>query len=153
MRFFSTINAFKRRRVFIGAEIRRGIKSLALSVYFKQPEFGMNDYEILSRASAFLIAVDVNPETSKKIGLGLYSHLEKNERERNLKMHKQSTKYTPAGYSGDNRSLNELGWLEYAPREVRPIAHCVCSSHVLSPYLWKKYYPQDWLAKVRQDHW
>mmetsp|Transcript_30428 Transcript_30428/g.63803 ORF Transcript_30428/g.63803 Transcript_30428/m.63803 type:complete len:402 (-) Transcript_30428:3008-4213(-) len=67
-------------------------------------------------------------------------------------MHKQSSKYTPAGHPGDERSLKDLGWLEYAPREVRPMVHCVCSSHVLSPYLWKDYYPQDWLNKVRQEH-
>mmetsp|Transcript_30428 Transcript_30428/g.63806 ORF Transcript_30428/g.63806 Transcript_30428/m.63806 type:complete len:177 (-) Transcript_30428:3987-4517(-) len=40
---------------------RRSIKSLALSVYFKQPDLGMKDYEILSRASAFLLAVDPDP--------------------------------------------------------------------------------------------
>jgi len=126
------------------------IKSLALSVYFKQPDLGMKDYEILSRASAFLLAVDPDPSDGKADGP--YDHLAKNERDRILKMHKQGSKYTPAGHPGDQRSLQELGWLEYAPREVRPTVHCVCSSHVLSPYLWKDYYPQDWLNKVRQEH-
>lgn len=129
-----------------------GIKSLALSVYFKQPDLGMKDYEILSRASAFLLAVDPDP-TSGDSKSGPYDHLAKNERDRTLKMHKQASKYTPAGHPGDTRTLQELGWLEYAPREVRPMVHCVCSSHVLSPYLWKDYYPQDWLNKVRQEHW
>ena len=134
-----------------GSASGRRIKSLALSVYFKQPDLGMKDYEILSRASAFLLAVDPDPAGGE--GDGPYSHLAKNERDRTLKMHKQASKYTPAGYPGDPRTLQELGWLEYAPREVRPTVHCVCSSHVLSPYLWKDYYPQDWLNKVRQEHW
>ena len=129
----------------------RSIKSLALSVYFKQPDLGMKDYEILSRASAFLLAVDPDPSSGESDGP--YDHLAKNERDRTVKMHKQGSRYTPAGHPGDQRSLQELGWLEYAPREVRPMVHCVCSSHVLSPYLWKDYYPQDWLNKVRQEHW
>lgn len=141
------------------------IKSLALSVYFKVPELGMKDYEILSRASAFLLAVDPLPVgVSSKDGKkndddvdddddGPYSHLEANERARQLKLHKQTHKYTPAGNPGDNRELTELGWLEFAPREVRPTVHCLCSSHVVAPFLWKNYYPQDWLGKVRQEHW
>lgn len=139
---------------------QRSVKSLALSVYFKQPELGMKDYEILSRASAFLLAVDpprlggspdkINDDDNCD---DPYAHLERNERERQLKLHKQHSRYTPAGEPGDNRELTELGWLEYAPREVRPTVHCVCSSHVLAPFLWKDYYPQDWLNKVRQEHW
>lgn len=131
------------------ARDRRSIKSLALSVYFKNPDFGMKDYEILSRASAFLLAVDP-PEP--KANEGPYGHLEKNERERQVKLHKQENKYTPAGGPG-NRELKDLGWLEFAPQEVRPTVHCVCSSHVLAPFLWKDYYPQDWLSKVKQEHW
>jgi hypothetical protein len=127
---------------------KRRIQSLALSVHFKQPEFGMKDYEILSRASAFLLAVDP-PEPQVKDGP--YGHLEKNERERKIKMYKQEHKYTPAG--GPERELKDLGWLEFAPREVRPTVHCVCSSHVLAPFLWKDYYPQDWLGKVKLEHW
>jgi len=130
----------------------RTIRSLALSVYFKQPDLGMKDYEILSRASAFLLAVDPDPSGGDGDGDGPYDHLAKNERDRTLRMHKQASKYTPAGHPGDQRTLQELGWLEYAPREVRPMVHCVCSSHVVSPYLWKDYYPQDWLNKVRQEH-
>lgn len=38
-------------------------KSLALSVYFKVPELNMKKHEILSRASAFLLAVDPEEET------------------------------------------------------------------------------------------
>jgi hypothetical protein len=131
---------------------KRSIKSLALSVYFKQPDFGMKDYEILSRASAFLLAVDPPPPGYNNKD-DPYAHLEANERERQLKMYKQHHRYSPAGHPGDGRELDELGWLEYAPREVRPTVHCVCSSHVLAPFLWNQYYPQDWLTKVRQEHW
>ena len=128
----------------------RAIKSLALSVHFKQPDLGMKDYEILSRASAFLLAVDPPDPPEKEVD-GPYGHLEKNERDRQEKLRRQNRRYTPLG--GPDRELKDLGWLEYAPREVRPTVHCVCSSHVLAPYLWKDYYPQDWLNKVRQEHW
>jgi hypothetical protein len=128
---------------------RSAVKSLALSVYFKQPDFGMKDYEILSRASAFLLAVDP-PDPQVKDGP--YGHLEKNERDRKYKMHKQDHQYTPAG-GPEGREIKDLGWLEFAPKEVRPTVHCVCSSHVLAPFLWKDYYPQDWLSKVKQEHW
>lgn len=144
------LTTFLLQRAKPSASSGRSIKSLALSVYFKQPDLGMKDYEILSRASSFLLAVD--PDPSSGDADGPYDHLAKNERDRTLKMHKQTSKYTPAGHPGDQRTLQELGWLEYAPREVRPMVHCVCSSHVLSPYLWKNYYPQDWLNKVRQEH-
>jgi len=140
--------------LFQGAKRRasncRSIKSLALSVYFKQPDLGMKHFEIPSRASAFLLAID--PDPSIEEGDSPYEHIAKNERDRTVVIGKQSSKYTPAGHPGDQRTLQELGWLEYAPREVRPLVHCVCSSHVLSPYLWKDYYPQDWLNKVRQEH-
>lgn len=126
----------------------RSIKSLALSVHFKHPDMGMKKYEILSRASAFLLSVDPPDPKEEE---GPYGHLAKSERERKLKMHKQDSKYTPAG--GPDRELKDLGWLEFAPKEVRPTAHCVCSSHVLAPFLWKDYYPQDWLDKVKQEHW
>jgi hypothetical protein len=140
------------QRAFSNTALRqRSIKSLALSVYFKQPELGMKDYEILSRASAFLLAVDPRPDNIDSDDQ--YAHLERNQKERQLKLHKQRSRYTPAGQPGDNRELTELGWLEYAPREVRPTVHCVCSSHVLAPFLWKDCYPQDWLNKVRQEHW
>lgn len=133
---------------------RQGVRSLALSVYFKNPDLGMKEYEVLSRASAFLLAVDPEPAGSGgDSDSGPYGHLAPNERARKLRMHRQTSRYTPAGSPGDGRHLTDLGWLEFAPREVRPTVHCVCSSHVLAPFLWKEYYQQDWLAKVRQEHW
>ena len=155
--------------------------SLALSVYFKQPELGMKDYEILSRATAFLLAVDPPSASSEarneennaadgtnnsSEGSPYSSHLRENERRRQEKLYKQTHRYTPAsgrrmdgdyttnpGQKQQQRPLQDLSWLEFAPREVRPVVHVVCSSHVLSPFLWRQYYPQDWLNKVRQEHW
>ena len=125
---------------------KRPIKSLALSIYFKQPEFGMKDYEILSRASCFLLGIDP-PEQSED---GPYAHLQASQRQRELKEYKQKHKYSPAGGAG--RKIMELGFLEFIPRELRPNVHVVCSSHVVSPFLWNDYYPQDWLSQVRQEH-
>ena len=144
---------FRSYRFFGTKPKKDGIKSLALSVYFKQPDLGMKDYEILSRATAFLLAVDPrDPEDDpSNFSDGPYSHLEGSERARKIKMHKLEKGYTPAG--GPEREIKDLGWLEFAPREARPVVHCVCSSHVLAPFLWKDYYPQDWLNKVKQEHW
>ena len=152
--------------------------SLALSVYFKQPELGMKDYEILSRATAFLLAVDPPPpppsssevrssndseNTNNSEASPYSSHLLENERRRQEKLYKQTHRYTPASGrreddftnsdGSEQRPLQDLSWLEFAPREVRPVVHVVCSSHVLSPFLWRQYYPQEWLNKVRQEHW
>lgn len=127
---------------------KRSVKALALSVYFKHSEFGMKDYEILSRASAFLLGVDV-PDPEKRDGP--YGHLQVAEHERNMKRNRREQKHSPA--SGPPRqSFMDFGWLEFIPREVRPQVHVVASSHVLSPFLWRDYYPQDWLSHVRQEH-
>ena len=122
-------------------------QSLALSVYFKQPDFGMQDYEILSRASCFLLGVDPKESTPQ----GPYSHLEASEKEREMKKYKKKHQVTPAT-GGNGRKMIDMGWLEFVPREHRPQVHIVASSHVLSPFLWRDYYPQEWLAQVRQDH-
>jgi hypothetical protein len=129
------------------APLKRNSKSLALSVYFKQPDFGMKDYEILSRASAFLLGVDAPDEPELE---GPYAHLEASERKREKRDYLRTHKYSYAG--GPGRKMMDLGWLEFAPREVRPQVHVVCSSHVLAPFLWKDYYPQDWLSHVRREH-
>jgi hypothetical protein len=121
-------------------------RSLALSVYFKQPDFGMKDYEILSRASCFLLGVDP-PEKKTE---GPYGHLEAAEKRREMRTYLRDHKHSHAG--GEGRDMMDMGWLEFVPREVRPQVHVVCSSHVLSPFLWRNYYPQDWLSQVRQEH-
>lgn len=116
----------------------RSLKSLALSVYFKQPELGMKEYEILSRATAYMIAVDPldtknsfnNKEQEEQ---GPYSHLKKSEQQRAERLFQNLHKYSQPTVPG--RQLMDLGWLEFVPREVRPQVHIVASSHVLAPFL------------------
>ena len=172
-KFFSTEASAKSSKA--KGSIPTNKVSLALSVYFKQPELGMKDYEILSRATAFLLAVDPPSASSEARGeenaegtnsseeSPYSSHLRENERRRQEKLYKQTHRYTPASGrraedhtnpdGSGQRPLQDLSWLEFAPREVRPVVHVVCSSHVLSPFLWRQYYPQEWLNKVRQEHW
>lgn len=126
---------------------RRGMKSLAFTTYFKHPDFGMDDYEYLSRSTAFLLAVDP-PDPS---GDGPYGHLEAAEMQRKIRDFKREKGYTPAtGNPGGD--AKDMGWLQFIPREHRPNVHVVCSSHVVSPFLWLDYYPHDWLTQVRQEH-
>jgi hypothetical protein len=146
---------------------QRSFKSLALSVYFKHPDFDMKEYEILSRASAFLLGVDppdwmdkiATPSSSSaadknktnNIKKNPFAHLEAAEQRRHVRDYVRQHKYSPPSGPAGGR-LMDMGWLEFVPREVRPQVHVVASSHVLSPFLWKDYYPQDWLSKVRQEH-
>lgn len=106
----------------------------------------MTEYEILSRASAFLVWVDpAEPEKPK----GKYADLEESVEERATRLRQQAQKFEPAG--GPRRNANQLGWLEFCPSAFRPRVHCLASSHVLSPWLWPKYYDQDWLKEVKQE--
>ena len=127
----------------------RSIKSLALSVHFKQPDFGMKDYEILSRATTFLLAVD--PKEDEKQEEGKYDFLDKNREEREKRARKQNYAYEPAG--GPRREAKDLGWLEFCPKNFRPVVHCVAASHVIAPWRWGNYYTQDWLTQVKPEHW
>jgi hypothetical protein len=143
----------KLSRVLHVAAKERSLKSLALSVHFHHPGLGMKDYEILSRASAFLLSVDAKDkvERMQRGSRGPYDHLEVAEERRKLREYKQNFGRSPATHVA-GRKVMDIGWLEFVPREVRPRVHIVCSSHVLAPYLWKDYYPQDWLSVVRQEH-
>ena len=125
---------------------RRGIKSLAFTTYFMQPELGMTKYEDLCRGTAFLLAVDP-PDPS---GKGPYGHLEASEIERQLRDFKRKKNFTPPVTKGN---VMDMGWLEFLPREFRPNVHVLTTSHVVSPFLWLDYYPHDWLTQVRQEHW
>jgi len=109
----------------------RFYKSLALSVYFKQPDFGMKDYEILSRATAFLLNIDRSKKTEAKTGP--FAHLEESEQLREEKKFRQKRKYSRPNMEG--REVKDLGWLEFVPKEARPQVHVVTSSHVLAPFL------------------
>jgi hypothetical protein len=121
-------------------------RAMALSVHFKQPELGMKDYEILSRASCFLLSVDPPIDQPQ----GKYAHLDEARDERESKLKKQDYAYDPAG--GPKRKVQDLNWLEFVPSHFRPLVHCVAASHVLAPWRWKDYYPHDWLQSVTQEH-
>jgi hypothetical protein len=142
-------------RTIVKAAANRSIKSLALNVHFKHPDLGMKDYEILSRASAFLLSVDPplpnsNSDPNDPNNSSPYSHLEKSLEERNRIVHQQNYSPEPAG--GPKRNVQDLNWLEFCPGKHRPLVHVVASSHVISPWLWKEYYPQEWLSVITQDH-
>lgn len=137
-----------RTAVLRSKERAAGIKSLALSVHFKQPDFGMKDYEILSRATTFLLAVDPKEEKPEKESK--YSFLDENIQEREKKERQQNYAYDPAG--GPRRNVESLGWLEFCPKNFRPEVHCVAASHVLAPWKWGNYYTQPWLQQVKPEH-
>jgi len=129
------------------------MKSLALNVHFKHPDLGMKEYEILSRATAFLLSVDPplsRDDSSSSSSSSKYSHIAKSQEERDRILLKQDYAYDPAG--GPQRKVEELGWLEFCPGKFRPLAHVVAASHVLSPWMWKNYYPQPWLEQLTQEH-
>lgn len=138
-----------RTAVVAASNAKRNLRSLALSVHFKHPDLGMKDYEILSRASAFLLSVDP-PSTINEDEEGPYSHIGKSSKDRQRLIQKQDYSPEPAG--GPKRHVKDLSWLEFCPGKHRPLAHVVTSSHVLSPWLWKRYYPQPWLSVLTQEH-
>jgi len=131
--------------------------SLALSVHFISTDLGMKDYEILSRATAFLLQVDPPDEekdTSNSKNTqsksSSFPHLSENINIRKRLLQKQDYKYNPA--TGPKRKPSQLNWLEFCPTAFRPKVHVVASSHVVSPFLWPKYYNQDWLKIITQEH-
>ena len=138
------------------AAIKRRLRSLALSVHFRHDALGMKDYEILSRATAFLLAVDPpDPAKDSTPGGGggsssTYKHLLQSEQQKRALLHRQNYAYEPAG--GPTRPAEQLKWLEFCPTKFRPMVHVIASSHVVSPWLWKKYYSQPWLDLVQQEH-
>ena len=114
-------------------------RSLALSVYFKHPDLGMKDFEILSRATAFLLDVDPMTDTMT------------------LKDNTNPSTYLKTRAGGPSRDSRDLGWLEFCPVEFRPAVHVVASSHVLSPFRtqWLDTYynaQKSWLQHVEQEH-
>ena len=137
-------------------------RAVALSVHFRHPELGMKSHEILSRSTAFLLAVDP-PEIDwiyPKSGDGddenadrkseVTALLEKSAHDRAVRKLRQHYARTPAG--GPPRHPKDLGWLEFCPTQHRPTVHVVSASHVISPWQWPNYYQQDWLKQVRLEH-
>ena len=145
-RLYSTTNVAKAPSSSSSSPSRRH-KSLALSVYFSHPDLTGGKLEILSRATAFLWGID--PQRPGPAPTGPYAHLEVAAQRRKERELKQTGGFTPAAPGG---TLMDMGWLEFVPKEHRPTVHVVASSHVISPFLWKEYYPQDWLSVVRQEH-
>lgn len=84
----------------------------------------MESFEILSRASAFLVQSDV--ESMKKNGRGSFP------------VANAST------YAARAAEKNGLSFL--------PTHHVVTSSHVVSPWRWPRYYPEEWLQFVTEEH-
>jgi len=87
----------------------------------------MKEFEILSRASAFLVKSRFNgagPAAKHKFPQGRLKPI--------------------AGAAGAN---GEKGVHTFVPRY-----HVVTASHVVAPWLWPKYYPDEWLRYVNQSH-
>lgn len=124
------------------------------------PKLGMNDYEILSRASAFLVNVDALEQSSSpketlhtkkgRQSKSAFPHLKHNKEKRDASLLKQDYAYEPA--AGPRRHDYQLNWLEFCPVNFRPRVHVVASSHVLSPWKWPQYYGQEWLKEVNEEH-
>jgi len=131
---------------------KQSMRTVALNVHFKHPDLGMKKHEILSRATAFLLSVDPRPTDQQQDPQSStpYTHLTESRNRREEISHQQDYAYTPAG--GPRRDASELNWLEFCPGKFRPLVHVVASSHVLSPWMWKKYYPQPWLERISQEH-
>lgn len=125
----------------------------------------MTDYEILSRATAFLLQVDPPDPNEERTTIDddattksrdvfkkkkTFPHLKENIELRKKLLRKQDYKYDPA--TGPPRLPHQLNWLEFCPAAFRPRVHVVASSHVISPWMWPKYYSQDWLRTVTHEH-
>ena len=98
--------------------------SCSLSAWFCLPEQGMEGFEILSRASAFLVKAD--SEAMRKNGRSSF----------------------PVGHPSTYGSRAA----EKAGVNFMPTHHLVTSSHVVSPWRWPRYYPDEWLQFVNEKH-
>ena len=84
----------------------------------------MEGFEILSRASAFLVRADTK-------------FMNKNRRSAFPIAHSS----TYAARAADKSGLSFF-----------PSHHIVTSSHVVSPWKWPRYYPEEWLQFVTEEH-
>ena len=84
----------------------------------------MEGFEILSRASAFLVRADTD--------------FMKKHRRDDFPVAHSST------YAARSAGKNGLRFL--------PSHHVVTSSHVVSPWKWPRYYPDEWLQFVKEEH-
>ena len=114
----------------------RSSRKLALSVssWFCVPEQGMTDFEVLSRASAFLVE-------SRFHGKG------KGARHRFPKGQLENSE----GVDIEKLTKEQKDTLNSVQSFV-PKYHIVTASHVVAPWLWPKYYPDEWLQHVNHQH-
>ena len=97
--------------------------SLSISSWFCIPEQGMKEFEILSRASAFVV----------KANSSLFKY--------------------PYG-NGKNNTTREISkdGENNRGKFFQPEYHILTASHVVSPWRWPKYYPDEWLQYVSEKH-
>lgn len=89
------------------------MSALSFSSWFCVPDQGMIDFEILNRASAFLVRASGTGSRSAKVSFREFS--------------------------------------QRAPFPA-PKVHLVTASHVVAPWRWPKYYPEEWLQQVCEKH-
>lgn len=101
--------------------------ALSISSWFCVPEQGMKEFEMLCRASAFLVPSRFGgegPGATHRFPSGM-------------------AKPIPKGYEGAGKLMHNT----FLPR-----FHVLTASHVVSPWRWPKYYPDDWLRFVNEKH-
>ena len=111
------------------------VRKLALSVssWFCVPEQGMKEFEVLSRASAFLVKSRFNGK-----GKGSQHTFPKGVLE-NID-----------GVDLETLSQEQKDHLKKIHSFV-PKYHIVTASHVVAPWMWPKCYPDDWLQHLNHN--
>ena len=93
----------------------------------------MKDFEILNRASGFLV----------------YSGRGQGNRQKDTSKTSNSTSSDSS--AGGNGSASARGGKGFSPYPL-PKVHLLTASHVVAPWRWPKYYPEDWLQHVNEKH-
>jgi hypothetical protein len=117
-------------------------RKLALSItsWFRVPEQGMKEFEVLSRASAFLVKSRFNgqgPGAKFRFPLG-------KQRSEDDGLYAETNEVVSQLRNNNSKDLEIPTFL--------PKFHVVTASHVVSPWLWPKYYPEQWLQYVDARH-
>jgi hypothetical protein len=95
-----------------------------------------------------------SPTTGKQISLGVNvqcSHPLGTE----LRIMSGGSCYLLAVDNDNNNNpskYQDFGWLDYIPRPQRPRVHVLAASHVLSPFLWREYYPYEELQSITLEN-
>ena len=107
--------------------------ALIISSWFCVPEQGMQQFEVLSRASAFLVKSRYGGQgfgARHRFPVGLPKALSEE-----------------AAALPDDQQAELLATQTFVPQY-----HVVTASHVVAPWKWPKYYPDEWLQYVNQAH-